>query len=76
MLSSESIPILWTVKNELTIFEIYSIASSIEMDALKSVFWTALGGIPDKKDAWFNPLIITTGKLYLDLLYPIDEFFI
>ena len=56
--------------------EIWSTIYSNGAVALKSVSWTFDGGIPDAKDAWLAPGIITTGYEYLDLSKPIEELFI
>jgi len=45
--------------------EIFSVASSKVILALKSVSWTLEGGISLKNVAWFKPGITTTGYLYL-----------
>ena len=42
--------------------------------ALKSVFYTVGGGVPDKNDAWLWPGMTTTGYLLLAFSNPKVEF--
>jgi hypothetical protein len=52
------------VKKDALASETRSIASYMVIVARRSVSWTFGGGVPERKEAWFNPGTQTTGWVY------------